>query len=127
MRWLMIISLLIVIPAPAANASCCACLPKGIKRSDIVSRLGFKPGMNKGKQTITVEEKLATLKARCRRGKLIDGSGKQIYFYQLTGCWGNPPTDYQEILDKQNTELIRLRKRYTVIEMTCMTSAEPIQ
>ncbi|HAF13023.1 MAG TPA: hypothetical protein DHU55_03730 [Blastocatellia bacterium] len=83
--------------------------------------------MNKGKQTITVEEKLATLKARCRRGKLIDGSGKQIYFYQLTGCWGNPPTDYQEILDKQNTELIRLRKRYTVIEMTCMTSAEPIQ
>jgi hypothetical protein len=74
------------------------------------------------KHTITVAEKLASLKARCKKGMLIDGHGRQIYFFQLAGCWGNPPDNYQEILENQNTELIRLRKRYTVIEMTCNPS-----
>ena len=64
-------------------------------------------------------EKLIELKARCKSGRLVDAAGKQIYFYRLKGCWGNPPVDYQEILDQQGKELEKLRKRYTVIEMTC--------
>jgi hypothetical protein len=86
----------------------------------------MKPFTQKGKQAITVQEKLASLKARCKRGKLVDGSGKQIYFFRLQGCWGNPPENYQEILDKQNRELLSLRKRYTVIEMTCNPSGDQI-
>jgi hypothetical protein len=32
---------------------------------------------------------------------------------------GNPPADYQEILQRQREELEKLKKQYTVIEMTC--------
>ena len=125
MQWLIMVSFLLVLPANSSKASCCACLPKGIESADVVTAR-FNPAMKKGKQTISVAEKLASLKARCKRGKLVDGTGREIRFFQLTGCWGNPPEGYQEILQKQNSELIRLRKRYTVVEMTCNTSGEPI-
>ena len=94
-----------------------ACLPPGIHATDIVSAQWIKPS-NVVKR-ITVEQKLIEIKARCKKGKLVDASGKEIYLFRLTGCWGNPPADYQEILQRQNDELEKLRKRYTVIEMTC--------
>jgi hypothetical protein len=96
----------------------CSCLPKDIERTDVVSVENSRP-CGVGGNKITVEQKLKELKARCRRGKLIDASGKEIYFYHLEGCWGNPPADYQEILSKQEGELVKLRRRYRVIEMTC--------
>jgi hypothetical protein len=96
----------------------CSCLPKDIKRSDVVSVALSKPG-RAASGKITVEQKLKELKARCRKGKLVDVSGKQIYFYRLQGCWGNPPEGYQEILSQQARELEKLRRRYRVIEMTC--------
>jgi hypothetical protein len=73
---------------------------------------------------ITVEQKLKELGARCRRGKLVDARGREIRFYHLQGCWGNPPPDYLEILERQRKELETLKKSYTVIEMTCNTSGE---
>jgi hypothetical protein len=102
-----------------AGPTCCACLPDGIKPTDPVSYLMLKPGIRKGKQFITVGEKLAELRARCRKGKLVDRTGREIRFFQMTGCWGNPPEGYQEILDEQTRELSRLKKRYTVIELSC--------
>jgi hypothetical protein len=87
----------------------------------VVTAGGFKR-----KQVVTVADKLASLKAHCKKGKLIDAAGREIRFFHLTGCWGNPPEGYQEILEKQNRELIRLRKRYAVIEMTCNPSGEMI-
>lgn len=94
-----------------------ACLPDGIKATDIVSAQRTRSsGVVK---RVTVEDKLTELKARCKKGKLVDTSGREIRFYRLTGCWGNPPADYQEILQRQTDELEKLRKRYTVIEMTC--------
>ena len=94
-----------------------ACLPTGIKATDIVSaqRVRSTGGIKK----TTVEDKLTELKARCKKGKLVNPSGKEIYFFRMTGCWGNPPPDYQEILERQDKELKKLRKRYSVIEMTC--------
>jgi hypothetical protein len=62
---------------------------------------------------------LKELKARCRKGKLVDAGGREIRFYQMIGCWGNPPDDYQQQLAHQDKDLARLRKRYRVIEMTC--------
>jgi len=126
MYWLIMTGLLLLSPAALAKPSCCACLPKGIQAKDVVSYRGPKSFLQKGRQVLTVEEKLASLKAHCKRGKLVDGSGRQIHFFRLQGCWGNPPADYQEILEKQNRELIRLRRQYTVIEMTCNPSGEPI-
>ena len=76
-----------------------------------------KHGMAVSKRT--VNDQLKELKARCRNGKLIDERGKQIYFYRLIGCWGNPPSDYLERLEQQRNKLRELRKRYTIVEMTC--------
>ena len=93
------------------------CLPSGIKLTDVVSAQLARPG--KDVKKITVGQKLAEMKAKCKRGKLVDRNGREIRFYRLKGCWGNPPMDYQEILQKQRDELEKLKKKYTVIEMTC--------
>ncbi len=104
-----------------------SCLPSGIKPSDVVSAQAAKPGSERSEvKTITVAEKLKELRTRCRKGKLVDAKGREIRFYQLVGCWGNPPEDYQEILARQAKELASLRKRYHVIEMTCNPSGEQI-
>src|SRR6185295_10451512 len=75
----------------------CACLPKDINRTDVVTVQQKRPGKPGGTK-VTVEQKLKQIKAKCRKGKLVDSAGKPIYFYQLQGCWGNPPAGYQEIL-----------------------------
>jgi hypothetical protein len=108
--------------APACATNTDACMPPGIQATDVVSSQAAKPG---GKVvTVTVAQKLKALRARCRKGKLVDTKGTEIRFYQLVGCWGNPPDDYQEQLERQATELAKLRKRYRVIEMTCDSSGE---
>ena len=93
------------------------CLPDGVKTSDVVSVERRGPGQVT--KRVTVGDKLKQLQARCRRGRLYSSRGRQIYFYHLTGCWGRPPADYLDILQRQRDELRKLRRRYTVIEMTC--------
>jgi hypothetical protein len=107
--------------SPLSSSPACAdsCLPDGIQSADVVSTGTAKPGVGGKVVTVTVAQKLRELRARCRRGKLVDAKGTEIRFYQLIGCWGNPPDDYQEQLERQAKELAKLRKRYRVIEMTC--------
>jgi hypothetical protein len=88
------------------------CLPKDVSGDEIVS---YGP---KGTQKVTVENKLTELKARCKKGKLVDARGREIRFFRLS-CWGNPPPDYLEIQRRENKELTELRKRYTVIVFSC--------
>jgi hypothetical protein len=108
--------------SPACTRNLDACMPPGIQATDVVSSQAAKPG---GKVvTVTVAQKLKALGARCRKGKLVDAKRTEIRFFQLVGCWGNPPDDYQEQLDRQNRELAKLRKRYRVIEMTCDSSGD---
>ena len=102
------------------------CLPESVKPTDVVSTTLVQTDGGTLVEKITVEQKLAELKANCNSGKLVDGAGTEIYFYKLTGCWGNPPRNYQEILKRQEAELAILRKQYTVIEMTCNPSGLPI-
>jgi hypothetical protein len=99
------------------------CLPVGIKPDDVVStqRTRSAAGGDAVKK-ITVLDTLAELKASCQDGRLFDGNGREIRFYQLKGCWGNPPADYQEILAAQRKELDALKAKYTVVEMTCNPS-----
>jgi len=102
------------------------CLPGYVKPTDVVSTSLAQTDGRTLVEKITVEQKLTELKANCKNGKLVDGAGTEIYFYKLTGCWGNPPRNYQEILERQEAELAILRKQYTVIEMTCNPSGLPI-
>ena len=88
------------------------CLPKDVQRDSVVSY-----GMNK-RPNVTVEKKLAEMKARCRNSKLVDAHNKEIRFFRVS-CWGNPPPDYQEIKQREHAELEKLKKSYTVIVMGC--------
>jgi len=102
------------------------CLPPERKLTDIVSAtLSSVIFGNNTVKTVTIEQKLAELKARCQNQQLIDGSGKEIRFYQLTGCWGNPPQNYADILQAQKEKIKQLEQQYTVITMTCNPSGIP--
>jgi hypothetical protein len=85
-------------PSPSNSFSC---LPKDVRADEAVS---YGP---KGKSILTVEKKLAEMKARCQRGKLLDVKDR------------NPPEDYQEIQKRESEELAKLKKSYTVIVFGC--------
>lgn len=99
--------------ATAVKLSPFACLPDNTKLTDIVTY-----GRTRAR-SVTVKAKLTQIGARCRKSKLIDASGRQIHFYQLQGCWGNPPADHLEILQTQAKEIAVLKKKYRVIELAC--------
>lgn len=111
----------------SASGNTSQCLPQDIASTDIVSAATVASGVSPKVKQVTVVAKLKELRARCRKGKLVDSRGKEIRFYRLQGCWGNPPEDYEKILAEQAKELENLRKRYHVIEMTCNPSGELIQ
>jgi hypothetical protein len=97
-----------------------ACLPEGVNPTQVVSVQNVKSSEGGAVvKKITVNDKLIEIKAHCKKGKLVDGPGKEIRFYMLKGCWGNPPADYLEILQRQQNELDELKKHYTVIEIPC--------
>ena len=101
------------------------CLPAEISLDSRVTVEPTKSNQHATAMKVTVRMRLVQLKARCKRGKLVDGNGKQIYFYTLIGCWGNPPADYRELLERQAQEIQRLKKRYTVIQIPCGGSVDP--
>src|ERR1700676_877857 len=83
-------------PHGVSQSSFAKCLPPDIQLSDPVD------SAIAGSAKVTVEQRLNELSATCNHdNKLADGSGREIVFYHLTGCWGNPPENYQDILQKQ--------------------------
>ncbi len=101
------------------NKRFAACLPTDIELEEVVSSPQLKSTTVTASKQVTIRETLSRLKAHCKKGKLIAGSGREIRFYRLVGCWGNPPEDYQERLARQNQELQRLKKKYMVVEIPC--------
>ena len=95
--------------APSKNFSC---LPNDVRADEIVSYDVEE------KSSLTVKKKLIELKARCRRGKLVDAKGREIRFFRIS-CWGNPPEDYLEIQKREGEELAELKKHYSVIVFGC--------
>jgi len=88
---------------------------------------GLINGQSVAASKVTVEGKLRELRATCSsENKLVDANGKPIVFYDLIGCWGYPPPNYQELLQKQRRELEKLKQDSTVVEMTCNPSAAQI-
>ncbi len=98
-----------------------SCLPEGVKLSSEIREEVHDPANVKPKPK-TLQSRLIELKARCKNKRLIAGNAKEIRIVPLIGCWGNPPEDYQEQLDRQERELKELRKRYIVIEIPCTSS-----
>jgi hypothetical protein len=96
-----------------------ACLPAGTNLEEVISLPQPKSNSGTASKRVTLGETLSRLNARCKKGKLIAGNGREIRFYRLIGCWGNPPEDYQEQLARQTQELQRLKKKYTVVEIPC--------
>ena len=100
------------------------CLPEDIKLDTVVSVIRKTPDLRSEVERETVKQRLNKLDARCKSGKLVDGKNREIRFYQLQGCWGNPPPGYQEIMNRQREELEELKRKYNVIEITCNPSGE---
>lgn len=99
------------------------CLPKGIKPDTVVSAtLASTPNLSK---KVYVKDELKRLNTRCSKKKLVDGEKREIRFYRLSGCWGYLPPNAQEIHARQTKELAELRKKYTVITLTCNPSGVP--
>jgi hypothetical protein len=96
-----------------------SCLPDGLKLNSEISERSDNSSSETKTKPKTLESKLIQIKAKCKNGKLTDGAGKEIRIVQLIGCWGNPPEDYQEQLDRQQEEIKQLREKYTVIEVPC--------
>lgn len=127
--WLRLLCALLIVAgasvAAQARSRWQACLPADVDAAEVIGAEPSSAGGNAKK--ITVTSKLNQIGARCRAKRLVDAKGKQIHFYRLTGCWGNPPENYQEILENQQQELARLRRRYRVIEISCNPSGVLIQ
>ncbi len=127
--WLKLLCTLVLIASASVAAQGKSrwqgCLPADVDAAEVI---GVEPS-SKGSaaKKITVTTKLNQIGARCRAGRLVDAKGRPIQFYRLTGCWGNPPENYQEILDNQQKELAQLRRRHRVIEITCNPSGQMIQ
>ena len=95
-----------------------SCLPEGVTLSRQIVEEVHGPTNEKPKPK-TLQSRLSELKAQCKNRKLVSRSGKEIRIVQLIGCWGNPPEDYQEQLDRQQRELKELKEKYIVIEIPC--------
>jgi hypothetical protein len=72
----------------------------------------------------TVAQRLRQLGASCRGDTLVDSSARPIRFYRLH-CFGAPTTYALETLRRERAELDSLRRRYTVVGMTCSPTGEP--
>jgi hypothetical protein len=116
MKNLFPILLLCAFCSSAKASDSVSCLPNDVKNDTVIS------GGNSPREIVTVQEALRRIGARCQNGKLVDKAGREIRFFHLIGCWGNPPVDYQEQLSHQAREIERLKPRYTVLEIPCATT-----
>ncbi len=128
MQWLAIwasisyLSVNFLLPPPAFQK----CLPKEINATEVIAvETKTSSSGDPVAKKITVKDKLVAMKARCQKGQLVDAAGREIRFYRLAGCWGNPPADYLEILESQQNAINELKKRYTVIEIPCNIAQAP--
>ena len=117
-----VLALTLLTPVSGANTNRFAsCLPEGVKLTSEIFEESDGSTSAKGKPK-TVASKLAELRARCKNRKLVTRNGREIRIVQLIGCWGNPPEDYQEQMNRQRLDIEELRKKYVVIQIPCTTN-----
>lgn len=117
----------LLISIGSANGQTRKCLPPGIRLDTVVGSVSVKQmDGTMVVRPVTVGETTKKLGARCRGSKLFDRKGREIRFFTLQGCWGNPPADHLEILDDQKKEIQKLKKKFTVIEVGCETGEQTV-
>ena len=115
----LVLALTLLTPVSGAKTNRLAsCLPEGVKLTSEILEQSAGSTSAKGRPK-TVASKLAELRARCKNRKLVTRTGKEIRIVQLIGCWGNPPEDYQEQLNRQRRDIEELKKKYLVIQIPC--------
>jgi len=100
----------------AEVVACSVCLPAGLTLDTVFSDAPQPLSPKGDRRATTVREKLLQLRARCSGGRIYDSRGREIRFYRMQE-WGNPPADYQEVLERERRELEELEKSYTVVKM----------
>jgi hypothetical protein len=75
----------------------------------------------------TLQQRVIELGGHCAGNTLVQWDGKPIFLFYLTGCWGNPPNDYDLILQKQADEITKLKEQYTVLEILCDDPIGPLR
>jgi hypothetical protein len=123
----LLLGLLVFVAAPPASPAPALegyskCVPANV---DLDSPVVVEDQSKRRRSTITttVRSRLTQLRASCKKGKLF-ANRRQVYFYDLIGCWGNPPEDYLDLLKRQREEIDRLKKKYTVIQISCSDSSD---
>ena len=109
------------LPSPS-NAL--TCLPNNIKADSIVSAVMVNN--NQVKRT-TVQQTLNTMSARCQGKQLVDGTGRKVTFFQSIGCSGVPPSPQMiQAMANSQANLVKLKKNFRVVEMTCNPGGIPL-
>jgi len=117
-----VLLLLVLLGAPVVAQSY-KCAPPDVGLDEVASAELLPSKSSSGKvEKVTIRQKLNSLKARCSGNRLVDRSGREIRIYRRIGCWGNPPENYMDILQHQREEIARLKKKYSVIEISCNSS-----
>ncbi len=98
------------------------CLPPDIPAETVVEAKQISATADRRVKIETAAQRLNKMNARCKAGKLRDHKGREIRFYRLQSCWGNPPADYLAVLDAERKELADLKKKFAVVEITCNPS-----
>jgi hypothetical protein len=117
---LIIVAAAVACATVSSRAAAQSCLPSDVKPTEIVAP--DSDHQDRATKPKTVRDRLRELKARCRKGRLTDSRGKEIYFVRLIGCWGNPPADYEEQIEEQRAQVRELQKKYTVIQIPCVAN-----
>jgi len=99
-------------PVHKLSPTLAACLPPDVK-ADEIAVYGFN-----GARNVTIAEKLKELKGHCHNGRIVGLDKKEIRFFRVT-CWGNAPSDYQEIQAEERRKLEVLKAKYRVIVIGC--------
>jgi hypothetical protein len=99
-------------------------LPDGIAlKTEVAREVRNRDGKLVSSGQTTVEKRLNELKARYKKGKLVDGAGREIRFFEplCRGMSAGVEEDRKAQMEK-DSELAALRKKYTVLVLLCSVS-----
>lgn len=96
-------------------------LPPSITlKTEVVKEVKTRDGVIVSTGKTTVEKRLNELKARYKKGVLVDGKGREIRFFEpLCRGFSAGAEEDRKAQQEKDTELAELRKKYTVLVLLC--------
>jgi hypothetical protein len=108
-----LIALVVLLPVAAAGQT-------GVRYKKLPAGIESSTQVNGRTRIVTAEQRLRELRARYRRGVLVDSKGREIRFWTPI-CRGvaMPGDEGVEEQKAKDAELRDLKKKYTVITVVC--------